>query len=591
MKNYKSLIIAGIAVVGIAFASCSKDGYWDAASQDGETSYAFNAVNTTISYGPEEAVEDVAITITRSNPTGDFTLPVNAQFNSDLLTCPESVEFKDGEATADYIIVPKADKFGIGTSATAILTLDSIYHSEFGSNKITVKISKIYNWHNVGTCTYTDDFMTTFYSVDNEPYGVMLQECDQVPGYYRLVNAYGKAFPYNEDGDWDASKDWYMEVHAENPDKVWIPLTDSGMDWGYGNVNMTSYIGYLVANGKDINDLMSSPDYASKFGVLEKVDGTPYRITFPYGQSLLINMPGYSASWYYANSNGAFEILFPGFTKADYSLTVSYDGRMYNPKDEMSILSTITLGADIASAGVLICPEGAENECVQTILAGGEEVTTVSASGQVALAMPYEESGKYSIVAVGFDAEGEAQVAGNAVFKYTNSAEPAETFTPVYVGTYTYSQFWEGEDEGLVLSMSDDTPGKYRISNVFYGVDFDFILNGDGTISFEEQSTGYVHADYGEVFVHDMYQVAPTQFDPSFYSDGTFNFSIGYAVSAGYFGRGVETFTLTGEYASGVKDTRSYLASPWKNTPKCSAKNLPAHVMKNAKSIKPALIK
>lgn len=129
--------------------------------------------------------------------------------------------------------------------------------------------------------------------------------------------------------------------------------------------------------------------------------------------------------------------------------------------------------------------------------------------------------------------------------------ELVEEWIPQYVGTFRYSLFFGSEekpydDEGLVLSQSSLNENRYKVEHAFYDVDFIFEVNSDGTICFDDQLTGYVDATEGDVYVTDMHASYPDEFEPSFYWEGVFTFSIGYYTGNSWLNYGTETFTLTG---------------------------------------------
>ena len=157
-------------------------------------------------------------------------------------------------------------------------------------------------WHSLGTGLYTEDCVTTFFDVENLTYEVEIEESDKTPGRYRVVNPYGAAYAYNEEGDYDAGNNYYMILNAQDPEAVWMPRFDTGMDWGYSNFLIISYVGYYIENGYSMDAIVGA---GVPFGTL--ADGV---ITFPK-ESLLIQMPGYKESWYYANSNGLFKVVLP----------------------------------------------------------------------------------------------------------------------------------------------------------------------------------------------------------------------------------------------------------------------------------------
>lgn len=146
-------------------------------------------------------------------------------------------------------------------------------------------------WKSLGMGLYTDDFMAGLFGFDPPTYEVEVQESEDNAGKYRLVNPYGEAFPYNDPGDWDDSKDYYMIIDATDPENVTIPEFEPGLKWGYDLVFMS----------------MNAYNPAAPGGVLE--NGV---ITF--AEKGLLS--GVNGSLYYANTNTAFELVLPGAESA-----------------------------------------------------------------------------------------------------------------------------------------------------------------------------------------------------------------------------------------------------------------------------------
>ena len=179
-------------------------------------------------------------------------------------------------------------------------------------------------WKILGMATYTDDFIASLFNgVDPVSYNVEIQENADNPGLYRLVNPYGAAFPYNEDGDWDASNDYYLEINAQDSQGVYIETQQLGFDWGYGMFIASS----LPAQYLDESDLETIKD-AGYCGTL--VDGV---ITFPT-KTLLITATGLDG-FYYANLNGAFKVELPSASKSSKSVK-AMTSRMRADKKSLS---------------------------------------------------------------------------------------------------------------------------------------------------------------------------------------------------------------------------------------------------------------
>lgn len=129
---------------------------------------------------------------------------------------------------------------------------------------------------------------------------------------------------------------------------------------------------------------------------------------------------------------------------------------------------------------------------------------------------------------------------------YTFEARLKEQWNQIATGTYTYAQLWNGEDEGLALFRNQTDPTRFKITDWGYGVDFFFTMANDGSVMVDDQSTGYVNPNYGEVYVDDLVDYTEgTGYGVSSYADGVFTFNVIYYCEAGIFGYGPETFTIT----------------------------------------------
>ena len=165
-------------------------------------------------------------------------------------------------------------------------------------------------WKVLGMAKYTDDFMASLFNgVEPVAYNVELQENEEQAGLYRLVNPYGEAYPYNEPGDWDPSKNYYIEINAVDPAGVYIETQEIGSDWGYGMFSVSSACAQYLANGNTLEAIKG----AGFCGTLN--EGV---ITFPV-KALLVTATQLDG-WYYANQNGAFRLEFPSATKSSKSV-------------------------------------------------------------------------------------------------------------------------------------------------------------------------------------------------------------------------------------------------------------------------------
>ncbi len=147
-------------------------------------------------------------------------------------------------------------------------------------------------------------------------------------------------------------------------------------------------------------------------------------------------------------------------------------------------------------------------------------------------------------------------------------------WSEIAIGDYTYSLFFEGVDPDLTLYQNDIDPTCYRIGNWGYGVNFTFTYDEEtGEVVVDDQEIGYEYGSYGMVYVDDITDyTGSTAYGTSYYEDGTFYFDVIYYVSAGYFGYGYETFTITSETSSLASTTKALSVSQSVKKPQADLK-------------------
>ena len=221
----------------------------------------------------------------------------------------EDLAIFDDEESEDVIIVKHADDtFDVVLPEEGDYTLVAVSYAFEQAWNISVRDIEfvlVNPWETVGTATWTDAFFGPWFSADALSYDIELQANNEVPGFYRLVNVYGEAFLYNEEGDWDDSKDYYLKLHAEDPDAVWFETFDTGCDWGYGDFLLASDMGlYIEEYGLEaVLEAVDAGDIDNTFGNLSN-----NVITFPV-DGVLKAMAGYNGgAWYYGNHAAVFTI-------------------------------------------------------------------------------------------------------------------------------------------------------------------------------------------------------------------------------------------------------------------------------------------
>ena len=544
--KYSIIALTVIAVPHLTACDDDDDDYSPGEAVSGPQVYFSSDVETDIEVTTEES--SFSIQVLRANTSGSVTVPLTISGDEgSIYTIATSVTFSDGESEAEIIGTYDPDDVVYDDIVDITITIDDDYATPYGNASETFSVGMPAPWESLGNCTFVEDFMTTFYSVGNDPYEVEIEENSVTPGYYRLVNPFGAAYYWNEEGDWDDSQDWYLEIHAEDPDGVYIYCQETGMDWGYGNVVVGSLAGYYMMEKGYTLDEVKESGYT---GTL--VDGI---ITFPYA-TLLIKMPDYYDGYYYANYNSAFMVALPGVVLADYGVSVSYFGQYTDSGDDPAgVIAEVTeIGDDVDYVRVgVVAGTDVDDASIEAITEGTVSYAELTATGQVLI--PWDETpedGRYTIVAIAY-ADDEAQETATATFKY--SAPSSETWTEIATGDYEYVYFWEDIDEGLTLYQSDADATRYKIEHWGYDVDFCFTYDqSTGSVVIDDQETGYEYDSYGMVYVMDLSEyVGDDSYGVSYYENGVFYFNTYYYVSAGYFGYGYETFTLSDPTAVAAK--------------------------------------
>lgn len=544
IKNISGILLALVAMT--TFYSCSEEvEYTPAEKLDSEQVYFPTSNSSTINLSSVEQSFQIAI---MRGKTGDaVTVPLTVTAESGLYGIPNSVTFAQGESTGVITITYDPDAVGFDNYTTIKLSIGSEgYTSPYGLAEYTINVGIPAPWKSLGKGIFIEDFVSALFGVNNIPYQVEIQENQLTPGFFRLVNPFGAAYPYNDPGDWDESKDWYFEIHAEDPTAVYINVQDLGFDWGYGMMRGGSLAGYYIARGQTLEDVKAAGYTGTyKNGV----------ITFP-ADVLLFAMAAYNnGGLYTANGNGAFTVAMPGVVLADYSLEVAYAGKYTDAKDNIAgvLAEILEAGADVESVRLAVV-EGADVAAAAEGIADGSIKAVEVAAKATTVNIPFATApvaGRYTIVAVAY-AGGEAQAVASAEFKYTPPT--SETWTARSTGDYVYSLFFTDAndnpvtDPDLTLYQSDADPNRWKIEHWGYDVDFIFTYNvATGEVLVADQEIGYVHPSYGAVMVDDMVDyTGGTNYGKSYYADGVFHFAVIYYVSAGNFGYGEETFTITG---------------------------------------------
>lgn len=490
-----------------------------------------------------------SIPVTRVDSVGALTVPVTVTLpDGSIFTAPKSVTFADGQKTTNLVISydPNAIVYGDYTDITVQIGDENVT-TPYGNSAFTFSAGAT-AWVSMGTGTYRDDLFTAWYDIDNQVYEVEIEKNIVEEGMYRIVNPYGENYPYNDPGDWDTSKDYYMVIDATDPDYVWIPEFHTGVDWGKGEMWFLSFVQYLLDQGNKLDVIKANaPQY---FGTLK--DGV---ITLPEPQSMVAGR-GDEGYWY-ANINGMFAIALPGARIADYAVEYEYVGRFIDTTGQYYVEGVPSLGGDIVSAKAALVTAETLEEVYAAIVAGEYDEAVDVTDGET-FRLPFDETGTYYVLIVGFDEEGNpvGELASKVDAVIETGEEPASSWEALYVGDYYYDLLSNPKenkfeiDEGLTLYRDAENHSLYKIEPWGNGCSLQFILNEDNSITIPAGQPTGISGAHGELYVTDIQTYTGNDEKwanyVSNYKDGVFTFYTVFYNETDEYGVGQDTFTLTG---------------------------------------------
>ena len=532
-KLFKYASVALAAVMAISTVSCSDDSheYEPASPESGDQVYF--STETATNYIAKANESKISIPIYRIKADAAASVPITVTDEKGNFSGPSTVNFDAGKTEANIDLTYDFEKVGYDNYSTILLSIaDPAYTTVYGISNLTVKVGIPAPWTSLGNGTFKE----TWWS--GATYTKEVQQNDNDSQTYRVVD------PFSDKGNYVDGAEYFQFRIYKAGETLLGEVLERDVVF-YEDCKMTYYDYYDA----DINIVFpgyfksaATQDMWTHNRVEYQEDGSiAYVQVAPY-----FYMDGLGG-WNKSQAEDIITITFPGYEPKDYALDVTYGG-MLNYSDSLSVKADVVLGADIASAKVAVIPDGeALNTVEDDILSGAVESVEVDGSS-VFIPFPYEDSGRYDLVLVGYDEEGAEVNATYVTFSFT--AGGGEKWNKVGTGTFLYQNFFEGDDPDLEIFQSDANHTRFKIAHALYDVDFCFTLSSSGAVLLvDDQTTGYV-GDNGEVFVDDCqdFYGSENTYGASYFDaeNGVFYFATKYYVPevGGYAVKGYETFTL-----------------------------------------------
>lgn len=465
MKLNKYLLGLAVVVMG-TFSACNTDVEGEYYRSD-FNNVSFDVASASVSVANDVSSTTVPVRIIRANTANAYTAHYTASASADGIFTDDkngTVEFAPGQEAAIINVSANNLEKEVGYTYTMTLsdadiaTADTITNTQ--KKEITVSVLREGDWNSIGKCMYRDNVIAGFFTAAVTEYPVEVLESAFNPGLYRLKNPYGEIYPYNEEGDWDASKNYYVEIDATDPNFVWVKPSELGVDWGYGMMSISSMVAYYMENGYTLDELKSTqPQF---FGSV--VNGV---LTMP-AKSILFSMADYNdGGLYQVNADGMFRLLLPGAVVTDYSAALYYTGVFTNKDNDTFAVGELELGPDAANATVLgVVVDGAADEgAVADALAAGDIEGTEVEAGTIYLPLPEDLSGALRMV-IAIINDGKVENVTSTSFEYFGGGEnPWKTLgTGYYTEDFILNNPYTFE---VTIEESKETPGLYRLKKPY----------------------------------------------------------------------------------------------------------------------------
>lgn len=512
-KAFKFSYMVLLSLVAFAISSCTSDYDYTGAPKVANEVYFSNAQQSKIELSKSNS--SFVITLHRVKTEGEQT--VLLKYTADegsIFSVPNHVTFADGKAEAPITITYNPENLQYGTyNGGTISVASEDCDTTYGIGSFTFKAGAT-EWmditSNKSMGAFRDDAISSLLGIDPPTFDVKIQKSVVEEGKYRILNPYkawADEYAEKNEATYDGA-DHYWIINATDPDYVYVEPCETGVDLRIGAVTATSFVANYLSQGVTLDKIKAAKP--ELFGKLEK--GV---ITMP-AKSLLLIM---GDKMYYGGINGLFSVALPGNVIANYSVEAAYKGRFTDANDNDFAQVTMTLSNDVAKVKYALVPASSDlNATVSGIVDGSVASQEVSASGDVQV--PFDETGKYVLVMVMYNANDEAVGSDVLNLSLKSSKDAAEVWNDVAAGTVTigvksYGSILFQKDPGVlmgepvvtegVLSQSGSDPTKFRITP--FAVEkapLEFTVAEDGSITVETQETGLATQDGTAILVTDI---------------------------------------------------------------------------------------
>lgn len=317
MKIFKSSILAALAIgTAFAFTACSEDGdvieYVPAASVPNPDVCFSLTENTTIQL--QEDQTNFTVNVYRKSGEGSATYPLAVTNASDVYTSyPSEVTFPEGATQTSFEVYFDIDKIEKSTLYPITFALSGVQNTDYYLGSVTYNVFYepwilVTGPNGEDKAQWRDNLLWGLFSFPEEEseWEVTIEQSPNNPGVYRIQNPYLNC-AYLE-GYVDESEDLYWYFNTTNPKQVFFCdakgnpqlWTSTGVDVNpsYGNMLVTSEANMVLDEG----GTPGSDTY-----------GTFRNGNLTWGADMMYVQLSVTGGIYYANGDGLFRIVWPGY--------------------------------------------------------------------------------------------------------------------------------------------------------------------------------------------------------------------------------------------------------------------------------------
>lgn len=421
-KINKIFYLFAIPVMSLLMTSCAEEMTAELGDPDNPDCYG-------VYFPSQEGTGDLQIApddpktlkfrVRRLNTKGALTVPVTIESNYPGIFSATEIRFEEDSPVADLeVYFPSVDQ-GIKYECTVKVEGEE-YVSRYSQNAshlsftvTCVKWNRLVGDNGEATGLWRDGVFAEWFAVANPnlEQSVVIEERDDMPGYYRIFDVYNATYMTNMFGMNASSvclESHYTYIDATDPEKVWIPTFSTGivMSADYGEMSIASY----VVENEEFDPSISSIYGTMKNGV----------ITFPANAlQLYFTVLG----WYPSNSYGLHRIILPGSRAIDDTMTITAgitgaDGKIpveVNFGQDVRRVKLYTVEGELAGSEVAALAEQIASGAVVTNLRDITSSTTLS--------LEFDKTGTYTLLAVGLGEYGSLINYTFSTFGYKKNAD------------------------------------------------------------------------------------------------------------------------------------------------------------------------